>query len=97
MRALLLLAMALSASAKLLVPSIFADGCVLPAVAALNRAPLGSAPANVSCSWEELGLPAGALAAARDLYAHAELGAFTGSLSLAVPPHASRLVKLVLQ
>ena len=70
-----------------------------PAVAALllNRAPLGSAPANVSCSWEELGLPAGALAAARDLYAHADLGAFTGSLSLAVPPHASRLIKLVLQ
>jgi alpha-galactosidase len=70
-----------------------------PAVAALflNRGPLGSAPVNVTCSWAELGLPAAAAAAARDLYAHADLGAFAGAISLSVPPHASRLVKLVVQ
>lgn len=69
------------------------------AVAALllNRAPLGSAPTNVTCTWAELGLAAGASAAVRDLYAHADLGVFTGSVSFSVAPHASLLVKVVVQ
>ena len=69
-----------------------ADGGV--AALLVNR---GGAPADASCSFEELGLrqPA-APAAARDLWLRRGLGNFSGSITAQqLPPHGSLLVKLV--
>ena len=67
------------------------------AVLFINRSPLGSPSVNASCSWEELGLPTGAVAAVRDLYAHTDVGNVTGSVSALVAPHDSLLFKLVVK
>lgn len=70
---------------------------VRAAVAALiiNRAPLGSPSVNGTCTWEDLGLPAGASASVRDLYAHSDAGNATGAITALVPPHASQMFKLI--
>ena len=60
-----------------------ADGSV--GVVVFNR---GSAPASVEVTWSMLGLPAAAVGAVRDLWAHADLGDHTGSYTCAVvAPH----------
>ena len=68
-----------------------ADGSV--AALLLNRAP---APGNVTCTWAQLGLPAPAAPArVRDLWARADLGAFSGGFTAAgLRAHASMLVKV---
>ena len=72
------------------------DGSV--AVALYNQE---DAPAQLSVAFTVLGWPAGATAHARDLWAHADLGPFTGSYpaagsSVAVAPHATHMVRLTL-
>jgi alpha-galactosidase len=57
----------------------------------LNR---GAATANASCTWEELGLPAGAAARARDTYAHSDLGVLSGSVARLLGAHESALITL---
>ena len=42
---------------------------------------------NITVSWEQLGLPAGASATVRDLYAEADLGVHSGSFTAAVTAH----------
>ena len=42
---------------------------------------------NISVSWEQLGLPAGAAASVRDLFAEADLGVHSGSFTAAVTAH----------
>ena len=42
---------------------------------------------NITVSWEQLGLPAGAAAAVRDLYAEADLGVHSASFTAAVTAH----------
>jgi alpha-galactosidase len=68
------------------------------AVAALflNRGPLGSSPANITCSWEELGLPTGASAQVRDVLTHTDLGSASNAVTLSVAPHAAKLLRLQL-
>jgi alpha-galactosidase len=61
------------------------------AVALLNR---GSAAAAITVQWSALGLPTG-LATVRDLWAHADLGSFTGSYTASsVPNHGVVLIKV---
>ena len=65
------------------------------AVALYNE---GDAPADISVEFTSLGWAAGATAAARDLWAHADLGSFAGRYPAAggvtVPPHGTHLVRL---
>ena len=53
----------------------------------------GDTPKAVTVRPADLGL--GGAARARDLWGHADLGVFAGSVSLTLPPHGSRLFKLV--
>ena len=65
------------------------------AAALLNR---GAAPSDVTCTWAELGLPAGASAGVRDLWARADLGAFTGQFTAqAVESHGAAMVRVTPQ
>jgi alpha-galactosidase len=67
-----------------------ADGAV--AALLLNR---GAGAADITCTWTEMGLPAGAQAEVRDLWARADLGAFTGSYTAAgVESHGVVMVKV---
>jgi alpha-galactosidase len=66
-----------------------ADGSV--AALLLNR---GEAADVVTCTWEEVGLPAGASAAVRDVFERKDLGSFTGSYGASVPAHGGLLVKV---
>ena len=59
----------------------------------LNRG-AGPANASVTCTWAELGLPAGEAAAVRDLWAHADLGPATGAFTATVPPHGCVMVRV---
>jgi hypothetical protein len=65
------------------------------AVALYNEA---DADAGISVDFASLGWAAGARASARDLWAHADLGVFTGrypaSGSVTVPAHGTHLVRL---
>jgi len=54
------------------------------AVLLLNR---GSSQANVSATWEQIGYPAHLSASVRDLWAHKDLGKFTGKFSAPVESH----------
>jgi alpha-galactosidase len=54
------------------------------AVVLLNR---GSSPQEIKVSWEQLGYPAHLSAAVRDLWAHKDLGKFTGTFSAPVESH----------
>jgi len=58
------------------------------AVLLLNR---GSTATTVTANWSDIGIPAGS-AAVRDLYSRTDLGAFTNSYSVSLPPHGSALV-----
>lgn len=68
-----------------------ADGSV--AALLLNR---GLAPADVTCTWAEIGLKQPAAAASvRDLEARSDLGDFTGAFTAkALPGHGAQLVKV---
>jgi alpha-galactosidase len=44
--------------------------------------------------WEQLGYPAHLSAAVRDLWAHKDLGKFTGKFSAPVESHAVVMVKV---
>ena len=54
------------------------------AVVLLNR---GSSAQEINASWEEIGYPAHLTAAVRDLWAHKDLGKFTGKFSANVESH----------
>ena len=60
------------------------------AVALLNRT---GADAELRADWTAIGLPAGR-AQVRDLWAHADRGAFAGSYAVRVPSHAVVMVKV---
>ena len=62
------------------------------AVALLNRSTTASA--SISCVWTNLGLQSGA-ATVRDLWAHADLGAFANSFTTNVPPKGVVFLKVV--
>ena len=61
------------------------------AVALLNR---DDHEMTITGNWKDLKLKDGANYAVRDLWAHADLGNFTGSYSAKVGPHATAIVKL---
>jgi alpha-galactosidase len=54
------------------------------AVVLLNR---GGSEQQIPLKWEQIGYPAHVPATVRDLWAHKELGRFTGEFSTMVPPH----------
>jgi len=62
------------------------------AVILLNR---GQADADISVNWDEIGYPNHIPAKVRDLWAHKELGAFTGSFKAKVASHAVVMVKIL--
>ena len=58
----------------------------------LNRS---SSAANLTVNWADVGLMPGSTATVRDLWAHADLGAFAGSYTAAnIPAHGSVLLKV---
>jgi alpha-galactosidase len=59
------------------------------AVILLNR---GATEASIAANWQDLGYPAHLSAAVRDLWAHRDLGRFTGKYSASVPAHAVVMV-----
>jgi alpha-galactosidase len=61
------------------------------AVILLNR---GAAEAQISADWEPLGYPEHLTAAVRDLWAHRDLGNFTGKYSASVPAHGVVMVSV---
>ena len=60
-------------------------------VALLNR---GEKPTEITAQWKDLKAKSSAVFAARDLWAHKDLGNFTDHLTLTVEPHATVLIKL---
>jgi alpha-galactosidase len=61
------------------------------AVALLNR---GSGSTSITVQWSALGIPTGA-ASVRDLWAHSDLGSFSGSYTAsAVPSHGVMMLKV---
>jgi alpha-galactosidase len=67
-------------------------GTNVRAVALFNR---GSAAANITVQWSQIGLPTGA-ASVRDLWAAKDLGPFTGSYTAtSVPSHSVVMLKIV--
>ena len=61
------------------------------AVILFNR---GASESEVSVSWEELAYPGHLSAKVRDLWAHKDLGSFTGSFKASVGPHSVVMVKI---
>ena len=62
------------------------------AVLLLNRLAL---PATITANWSDLGLVANSSASVRDLWAHQDLGLFTGSYtSPGIPPHGSMMLQV---
>lgn len=59
------------------------------AVILLNR---GSSSSDITVHWEQIGYPAHLSAAVRDLWAHKDLGKFTGKFSAQVESHAVVMV-----
>ena len=51
---------------------------------------------NITCTWQELGLPTGKAAHVRDLFAQKDLGIFTDSFSAMLAPHDSMIVSVTL-
>ncbi len=80
-----------SGSRDLQVWSKVLAGTNVRAVALLN---LSDAAADITVSWDQVGLPAGA-AAVRDLWARLDLGTFADSFTASVPSHGVVLVKVV--
>jgi alpha-galactosidase len=62
------------------------------AVILFNR---GTSESEVSVSWEELAYTGHLSAKVRDLWAHKELGSFTGSFRASVGPHSVVMVKVL--
>lgn len=62
------------------------------AVALLNRST--TAAATITCNFTNLALQAGTTATVRDLWAHQDLGTFTGSYTATIPPYGSMLLKI---
>ncbi|HEX8872671.1 MAG TPA: alpha-galactosidase [Candidatus Acidoferrum sp.] len=62
------------------------------AVILFNR---GSAESQVSVAWEEVGYPGRLSAKVRDLWAHKDLGSFTGNFSARVASHSVVMVKVL--
>jgi alpha-galactosidase len=60
------------------------------AVALVN---FGSAPADITAHWPDIGLKAGA-AAVRDLWTRTDLGSFTSSYTTNVPSHGTVVLKI---
>lgn len=62
------------------------------AVLLLNRL---TTTQNIAVNWQDLGLAGGSSAAVRDLWAHQDLGSFTGSFTgTNIPPHGSMMLKV---
>jgi alpha-galactosidase len=61
------------------------------AVILFNRS---SAEAPISVAWDEIGYPAHLSAKIRDLWAHQDVGSFTGTYSAKVPSHAVVMLKI---
>jgi alpha-galactosidase len=61
------------------------------AVILFNR---GTSESDVSVSWEEIAYPGHLSAKVRDLWAHKDLGSFTGSFKANVGPHSVVMVKI---
>ncbi|HTU36232.1 MAG TPA: glycoside hydrolase family 27 protein [Candidatus Acidoferrum sp.] len=59
------------------------------AILLLNR---GEAPTDISVAWNQIGYPDHLSAEVRDLWAHKNLGRFTGSFKASVPSHAVFMV-----
>ena len=59
------------------------------AVILFNR---GSADQEITVNWEQIGYPAHLSAAVRDLWAHKDLGKFTGKFSATVASHGVVMV-----
>ena len=59
------------------------------AVLLLNR---GSAEREITVNWQQIGYPAHLNAAVRDLWAHKDLGKFTGNFSAKVASHGVVMV-----
>ncbi len=59
------------------------------AVILLNR---GSSPQEITVTWEQIGYPSHLSAAIRDLWAHQDLGKFTGKFSVPVLSHGVVMV-----
>jgi alpha-galactosidase len=57
----------------------------------LNR---GSAEREISVNWDQIGYPAHLSAAVRDLWAHKDLGKFSGKFSAPVESHAVVMVRV---
>jgi alpha-galactosidase len=62
------------------------------AVILFNR---GTAPSDISVTWEQLAYPGHLSAKVRDLWEHKDLGSFTGSYKAAVAPHSVVMVKIL--
>jgi len=62
------------------------------AVILLNR---GQSDADISVNWDEIGYPNHISAKVRDLWAHKELGSFTGSFKAKVASHSVVMVKIL--
>jgi len=62
------------------------------AVILFNR---GGGEAEISVSWEELDYPTHLTAAVRDLWAHQDLGKFTGKFAAKVPSHGVVMLKVM--
>ncbi|MGB7493854.1 MAG: glycoside hydrolase family 27 protein [Candidatus Acidiferrum sp.] len=61
------------------------------AVVLFNR---GESDANIAVTWQQLGYPDHLSAKVRDLWAHRDLGSFTGSYAANVPPHSVAMLKV---
>ena len=61
------------------------------AVILFNR---GTSESEISVSWDQIGYPNHIPAKVRDLWAHKDLGSFTGNYSAKVPPHSVVMVKI---
>ena len=59
------------------------------AVALLNR---GASSQQITANWEQLGYPVHLSAAVRDLWAHKDLGKFTGKFSSSVLSHGLMMI-----
>ena len=64
------------------------------AVVLLNQGNLGAGEREITLLWEDIGLDPGAAAAVRDLWAHADLGAFRGAFAARVPPHGCAALRV---
>jgi len=61
------------------------------AVILFNR---GTSESDIAVAWQEIAYPAHLSAKVRDLWAHKDLGAFTGSFSAKVAPHSVVMVTI---